>query len=86
MCTFIVIVQILSKEMIKKLTEVKDQYKTRIKQSRTMTLINNSVTLLHKCLLKFIICSIFDNVKYFCHLKGFWSCFLPADSHLHRFT
>lgn len=28
MCTLIVIIQILSKQMIKKLTEIKDQYKT----------------------------------------------------------
>lgn len=33
MCTFIFIVQILSKQMIKTLTEIKDQYKTQIKQS-----------------------------------------------------
>lgn len=72
--------------MIKKLTEIKDQYKTEIKQSWTMTLINKSISLLHKCLLKFIICSIFDNFWHFCYLKGFWNCFLLADSHLHSFT
>lgn len=79
---FFAIVQILSKQMIKKLTEIKDQYKPQIKQSWTMTLINKSISLLHKCLLKFIIC----NFWHVCYLKGFWNCFLPADSHLHHFT
>lgn len=43
MCTFIVIIQILSKQMIKKLTEIKDQYKTQIKVEQLHASITPSV-------------------------------------------